>query len=146
MSRVKTRETVENRFNTTEETVEQLLFTEVTELNGHETEEELNMAIVKELMHEKLSEESFKKSVEELKSEIDKEANIKNGVFVFVDGDTYSWKYDRYDTIAEAVRHAVLEIDAKIICNGEIIIYDALSDEDAYYIDERTKTVKIVSL
>lgn len=139
--------TTEISENTTQHnTLEQLLLAELTELNGLETEEELNMAIVKELLKEKLDESILNTSLEELESEVDNGVILNDGAYVFENEELYSWSFDKYDTMADAVRAAVLKINAKIIYKGKIVNYDALSDTDAYYIDNETNKVMIVNL
>jgi hypothetical protein len=125
--------------------LEQILLVEITMLNGDNTEEDLNMAIAKEIMRDKLQQsESF--IIERLDSEVDT-ADIKaNGVYVYVGGLIEELFFERFDTVADAIKTAVNKIDAKIICDGNIITYDILSDTEAYYIDEEVGKVKLVEL
>ena len=129
----------------TEKTLEQI-FEEVTELNGEETEEGLNMAIAQELIRERKKQNLLTTSITRLDSEVDKGEKLEKGVYVYQNEDLFSWNFDRYDTMADAVRAAVLLVNATIIYNGEEVIYDALSDVDAYYINNETNKVMLVTL
>ena len=140
---IETQNTTEH--NNTEKTLEQI-FEEVTELNGEETEEGLNMAIAQELVQERTRQNLLKTSITRLESEVDSGKKLEKGVFVYQNEDLFSWTFDKYDTMADAVRAAVLLVNASIIYNGQEVIYDALSDVDGYYIDNETNKVMLVTL
>lgn len=59
-----------------------------------------------------------------------------NGVYVYCSNSIIDWTFNKHDTIDDAVRDAVKRINAYIILNGEIIKYDALDDNTAYYYDK----------
>lgn len=135
---------------TVKEQLVRVLFFQVTEINGDSTEEDLSMEISKALVEDNIrkagleNEEAF--SVETIEAEYDTEEIELNGAYVYSGKTMENWEFNRYKTIADAVRAAIHMIDAKIICNGNIIIYDSLNDEQAYYIDEFENTIKIVNL
>lgn len=59
-----------------------------------------------------------------------------NEVYVYCSNSIIDWTFNKHDTIDDAVRDAVKRINAYIILNGEIIKYDALDDNTAYYYDK----------
>lgn len=130
------------------ENLVQVIFADVTVLNGEITEEALNMVISKELAHDRLSTATVADNgilvKEMLSPEDDTEKVEPNGAYLYVEGDT--WKFERCNTIAEAVRKAVGCINAKVLCNGKVIEYDAIDDTEAYYIDEKHKKLRVVKL
>ena len=65
--------------------------------------------------------------------EMDSNETLEKGVFVYCNNSLVDWSYERFDTIADAIKMAVKCINAYIICNGEIINYDALDENTAYY-------------
>lgn len=126
------------------EEIEQLLFAEVTLLNGDNTEEDLNMEISKILADDII--ENMNVVADTFDVVEDDGENVPNGAYVYTSGSLTEMKFDRYSTVADAVRHAVRLIDAKIICDGQVVTYDSLDDDIAYYIDTRSNKAKLVSL
>lgn len=126
----------------------QLIFVRVTALNGEETEADLNLVISENIMRDNLND--FIKNnlvVETLKGEPDLEEKIiDNGVFVYNYKSLINWSFNKYNTIADAVRAAIKTLNATIICNGKVITYDILDDESAYYIDTDDNKMKIVTI
>ena len=117
---------------TLKEELVQVLFKEVEEFNGSSTEEELNMDITRIIIEEKLKTFNF---VEKLKSDVDTLEAKPNGVWVYAANSIDTFVLDVFTTVADAVKTAVKLIDAKIICEGKLMTYDALNDNEAYYID-----------
>jgi hypothetical protein len=65
-------------------------------------------------------------------------------VFVYCNNSLVDWTFERFDTIADAVKKAVNYFNAYIICDGEVINYDALNDTTAYYYaGDKMKIVKL---
>lgn len=123
------------------------LFNEICALNGDITEKELNMEIVENILRERMQLADCSVLVEErLDSEIDIEKKEKNGAYVFRMESILDFDFDMFDTIADAIRAAVNSINAKVICNGREIVYDAIDDKTAYYIDEASDKMKLVNL
>lgn len=128
---------------------ETVLLSEITKLNGDITENELNRDIMESIIEEKVKaiQSNREQLVEErLTSEEDNEKVEKNGVYVYDAYNEVGLLFDRYNTIAEALREALKIINATILCDGEIIEYDVLDSETAYYIDKRVGKVMIVSI
>lgn len=134
---------------TLREQFETVVLAEITDLNGEITEEGLNMAIMESIIEERVKAAQLdrEKLVEErLISEDDNGKIEKNGVYVYNAYSEVGLLFDKYDTIADAVREAVKTINATILCDGEIIEYDALDAETAYYIDNRVGKVMLVNI
>ena len=125
--------------------LEQMLLVEITMLNGENTEEDLNMAIVKEIIKERLQQKESL-ILERFSSENDKAEIEPNGVYVYVGGLLEDFSFERYNTMADAVRAAVNKVGAKVICEGCLVTYDTLNDTEAYYVDDKAGKVKLVKL
>lgn len=128
---------------------ETVLLAEITELNGEITEEGLNMAIMESIIEERVKEAQLDREQlvkERLTSEEDTGKVENNGVYVYNAYSEIGLIFDKYDTIAEAVREALKTINATILCDGEIIEYDVLDAETAYYIDNRIGKVMLVNI
>lgn len=128
---------------------ETVLLAEITELNGEITEEGLNMAIMENIIEERVKAAQLDREqlVEErLTSEEDTEKLEKNGVYIYNAYGEIGLVFDKYDTIADAVRAGLKLINATILCDGEIIEYDTLDAETAYYIDNRIGKVMLVNI
>ena len=110
----------------------QVLFEEISELNGDSTEGELNMDITRMIVEERLKTFNL---VEKLKTEHDDKTDKPHGVWVYAANSVDNLVLDVFNTVAEAVKTAVKMIDAKIVCEGKLLTYDALNDNEAYYID-----------
>lgn len=117
---------------TLKEELVQVLFEEISEINGDSTEEELNMDITRMIVEERLKTFNF---VEKLRTETDDRAAKPYGVWVYAANSVDNLVLDMFTTVAEAVKAAVRLIDAKIVCEGKLLTYDALNDNEAYYID-----------
>lgn len=131
---------------TLQEQIKQVVFKRVRELNGNNTEEDLSMVITERLVADKLSIEEFKRNIQIVQGEPDEGKIEPNGAWMYRDGITDSWLFERFDTIAEAIRNAVNNINAIVICNGETVSFDTLDEETAYYIENNTGKVKVVEL
>lgn len=130
---------------TVREWLEQILFEEITVLNGENTEEDLNMEIARELMNDKI-EKVDALVMKTFETEMDNNEVKPNGAWLYAGGLVDELIFERYDTIASAIKAAVSLINAKIICDGNIVTYDILNDNEAYYVDDTVGKVKIVSL
>lgn len=119
---------------------------EVVQLNGDNTEEGLSMIISEKLMEEKLYSTDIMKNVQVIVGEKDGNKIEENGVYIYCGGSVTSWKFIRYNTIAEAVREAIGMVNAVIIHNGKIINYDSIDNDRAYYIENGTGKIKVVNL
>lgn len=129
--------------------LETILLAEITELNGEITEEGLNMAIMESIIEERVKDAQINREslvVERLYSEQDTENIEANGVFVYRANNIQDFVFNRHNTVADAVREAVKMINASVICDGEVMQYDTLDNETAYYIDNRVSKVMIVNL
>lgn len=134
---------------TVREQFETVLLAEITELNGDITEEGLNMAIMEHIIEERVKAAQLDREqlVEErLFSEEDTGKIEKNGVYIYNAYGEMGLVFDKYDTIADAVKAGLKLINATILCNGEIIEYDVLDSETAYYIDNKAGKVMLVSI
>lgn len=129
---------------TLRENLVQVVLANVTRLNEENTEGELLMRISKELVEDKLKEGHL--VVQALATENDTEQLVENGAYVYVEGTEENWNFDKYDTIADAVRAAVKLINAQVLYNGRVITYDTLNDDVAYYIDDEASKVKMVRM
>lgn len=123
-----------------------VLLNEVVQLNGDNTEEGLSMIISEKLMEEKLYSTDIMKNVQVIVGEKDGNKIEENGVYIYCGGSVTSWKFIRYNTIAEAVREAIGMVNAVIIHNGKIINYDSIDSDRAYYIENGTGKIKVVNL
>lgn len=128
---------------------ERVLLAEITELNGEITEEELNMVIMESIIEERAKKAQLDREqiVEaRLTSKEDTGKVEKNGVYIYNAHGEMGLMFNRYNTIADAVRDGLKLINAAILCEGEIIEYDVLDDETAYYIDNRVGKVMLVNI
>ena len=128
---------------------ETVLLAEITELNGEITEEGLNMAIMESIIEERVKAAQLDREqlVEErLTSEEDTGRLEQNGVYIYNAYGEMGLVFDKYDTIADAVKAGLKLINATILCDGEIIEYDTLDSETAYYIDNRIGKVMVVNI
>jgi hypothetical protein len=140
-------------YNMIKEQLVQVIFTNITSLNGENTEEDLNMLISEKIAEDKLNTTevvdatSLKGCISNrIQSELDLENIEPNGAWLYKDNTSEEWMFDRYDTIADAVRAAINMINATIICDAHVIPYDKLDADTAYYVDDRTDSVRIVEL
>lgn len=87
--------------------------------------------------------------VKSVVNESNKKKSIKSDlenkeIFLYCNNSLYDWTYERCVNIVEAVKKAVKRIDAYIICNGNIISYNTLNDNMAYYcVDDKIKIVNL---
>lgn len=128
---------------------ETVLLAEITELNGEITEEGLNMAIMESIIDERVKAAQLDREQlvdERFFSEEDTGKIEKNGVYIYNAYGEMGLVFDKYDTIADAVKAGLKLINATILCDGEIIEYDTLDSETAYYIDNRAGKVMIVNI
>lgn len=59
-----------------------------------------------------------------------------NGVWIYSEPTVEEWVFERYDTIEQAIRAAIMYIgDVKIICDGEVINWDVIDNSKAVYED-----------
>lgn len=130
-----------------------VIYTSIAELNGEDTEEDLNMMISEKIADDKLNNAQLVTDGYIRGSKFEPMCDIlnvdkiePNGVWIYKDNTIDEWVLKRYDTVTEAVREAVGMIDAKIICNGKIIEYDTIDEGMAYYLDSKTEDVKLVTL
>lgn len=131
------------------EQFETVLLAEITELNGDITEEGLNMVIMEHIIEERVKAAQLDREQlvdERLFSEEDAGKIEKNGVYVYNAYGEMGLVFDKYDTIADAVKAGLKLINATILCDGEIIEYDTLDSETAYYIDNRAGKVMLVTI
>lgn len=123
------------------------IFMRVVDVNSNDTEEALNMEIAENIIDKNIrcnTPENFISSV--YSSEPDTGDILQDGVFVYKYNSFSDWTFEEYNSIAEAVREAVALIGAMIIYNGQNIVYSAIDEKSAYYIDEVDQKVKIVEL
>jgi hypothetical protein len=135
----------------------QVLFKEVAELNSNsseaadvnEDEGGLYMIIAQELAERKIENavitDQMKLMTETIDVVQDTNETVEKGVWVYAPGNAITWQFNRYSTIADAVRAAIRMINAVVLYNGEKIIYDSLDEKKAYYIDMRTKEARIIA-
>lgn len=117
------------------------------EINELETEEDLINMITTTLVEKSTVTDLFgQKNLVAYEVVPEKDANekVEKGVFVYTNNSLVDWTFERFDTIADAIKNAVKKINAYIICNGEIIVYDALDENTAYYYSE--DTMRLVTL
>ena len=114
----------------------QIIFAEITILNGDNTEEALNMLISEQIV-EDISKDKARK--------INKET-ITDGAWIHTNNSLDDWVFERYDTVEEAIKHAVKMVNAQIISNGQVVMYDALNDKEAYYLDNLENKLKVVTI
>ena len=132
---------------TARESIKQVIFERVLAINGFETEEALVSMITEEIKKDVKVNKLFEQAgilAYEIPAIKDEEAIESKGVYLYCNNSLLDWTYERYETIADAIREAVKYFDAYIICNGEIIDYDALDDNTAYYYDNNC--MKLVNI
>lgn len=138
------------RESTVYDLFETVVLAEITELNGNITEGGLNMMIMKEIVSDRTHEKELEcgKNMVSciMDSEEDSEKEVKNGAYVYNAYNKEGLLFNRHNTIADAVREAVMMINAIVICNGKSIIYDTIDNETAYYLDDEDNKVKVVKL
>lgn len=124
----------------------QVILEKISVINKSDTEEAL-LSMIAEKIVEKSKVNTLLKKHGVLAYNIveGNEEKHLNGVFVYCNNSLLNWTFDKCDTIADAVRIAVKKINAYILLNGEVIKYDALDDETAYYLD-KDSNMKIVEL
>lgn len=104
------------------------------------------MTIAKELVQERKKQSIFTNLITKLESEVDTCKKLDKGVFVYQNRSLLSLVFDKYDTMADAVKAAALIVNAIILYNGKEVVYDILSNKDAYYIDNDTNKVMLIEL
>lgn len=140
-------------YETIKEQLVQVIYTNIAELNGEETEEDLNMIISERIAEDRLThtiidnKDSIHGYIESTKvGVVDSEDIEPNGAWIYRDETHNDWMLQRYDTIADAIRSAVKLINAMVLCDAMVIDYDTIDNDTAYYIDKRTDSVKVVEL
>ena len=132
------------------EQYEQVLFSEITHLNGDNTEEALNLMITQTIIEERIKEAELKDRNALVEAIFDSkltDENVEpNGVYLYNGSSIENLLFERFDTIADAVRAGVKQINAKIIKDGDIITYDSLDSDTAYYVDDKKEKVMLVDL
>lgn len=131
---------------TVQEQIKRIVFTKVRELNGSNTEEDLSMVITEKLLADKFSLENLKKKIEVINGEIDDDKLQPNGAWIYRENPAEKWLFERFDTIADAIRAAVKNINAIVLCEGEEVNFDTLDNDRAYYIERLTGKIKVVNL
>ena len=104
------------------------------------------MTIAKELVQERKKQSIFTNLITKLESEVDTGKKLDKGVFVYQNKSLLSLVFDKYDTMADAVKAAALLVNAIILYNGKEVVYDILSNKDAYYIDNDTNKVMLIEI
>ena len=104
------------------------------------------MTIAKELVQERKKQSIFTNLITKLESEVDTGKKLDKGVFIYQNESLLSLVFDKYDTMADAVKAAALLVNAIILYNGKEVIYDILSNRDAYYIDNDTNKVMLIEI
>lgn len=131
---------------TQKEYLTQVILERVSVINQLDTEEALLSMIAEKIVENSKVNTLLKKhGVLAYNIVENSEEKHLNGVFVYCNNSLLDWTFDKCDTIADAVRNAVKKINAYILLNGEVVKYDALDDETAYYLD-KDNNMKIVEL
>jgi hypothetical protein len=131
---------------TVQERIKQVVFKRVRELNGNNTEEDLSMVITEKLVADKFNLKELSKNIQIVNGEPDEGKIEPLGAWVYRDGSVENWLFQKLDTIAEAIRLAIKNKGAIVLCNGEEVKFDVVSDELAYYIENGTGKIKVVSI
>lgn len=131
---------------TVQEQIKRIVFTRVRQLNGSNTEEDLSMVITEKLLSDKFSLEKLKKNIEIVNGELDNGKLEPNGAWMYRESSTEKWLFERFDTIADAIRAAVRNINTIVLCDGEEVNFDTLDNDKAYYIERNTGKIKVVNL
>lgn len=118
------------------------VYTRVRSLNGSDTEEALNMIISEKLVDNNMATMHNNFDVNDV---ADKSDIKENGVWVYSECNDLGWVFERYNTVADAIRRAVTVINSIIIHNGREIPFDTLEDGRAYYIDD-DYSIRLVDL
>lgn len=124
----------------------------ITQLNGDNTEKELNIMIAQEIVEEKIVRARIVENTllgcktDTYIKEKDIEKIEPNGAWVYKEDSLEDWTFKRHETIADAVREAIQMINSQVICNGETIVFDTLNEKEAYYLDNKENKAKIVEL
>ena len=112
----------------------------------YRTGDQLDMTIAKELVQERKKQSIFTNLITKLESEVDTGKKLDKGVFVYQNESLSSLVFNKYDTMAYAVKAAALLVNARILYSGKEVIYDILSNRDAYYIDNDTNKVMLIEI
>ena len=130
------------------EQILQLIFTRVRELNSENTEEDLNMLISEKILEDRLGNciGDIDENIKVVKGEPDENKHEPNGAWVYRDGVEHPWVFEKFSTIAEAIRRAVEVINSVVICNGTVVHFDLAGDGQAYYIENNTGKIKLVNI
>ena len=110
------------------------------------------MTIAKEFVQERKKQSILTTLITKLESEVDTGKKLDKGVFVYQNESLSSLVFDRYgamiafDNGGPVNKTAALFVNAIILYNGKEVIYDILSNKDAYYIDNNTNKVMLIEL
>ena len=125
----------------------QVIIERVREINEIETEEALINMITSTLVEKSNVSKLFEQRdiiAYTVETEPDDQDVLEKGVFVYCNNSLVDWSYEKFDTIADAIRRAVKYFNAYVICDGNIINYDALDEKTAYYYSgNKMKIVKL---
>lgn len=118
--------------------VANLIFVDLSNSTDVWTEEGLRMIISRKVASRALEKSQVVDNTDE--------QVVKNGAWVYENEEDGKWIFERYNTIEQAVRRAVNLINAKVICDGEIIKYDTFDANEAYYVDRYTNEVVFMKI
>ena len=143
---------------TLKEQFEQMIYERASELNGCDTEEELNMEISKLITKDKLSnavivdsrtvrgyivaDRNRQRHLHKSMKSLESVGSSTEQAWVYRDESENDWIFKKYESIKDAVRAALTEINTTVICNGNVIDFDRIDDYRAYYIDYNTRERK----
>lgn len=116
----------------------QIIFAEIKVLNGDNTEESLNMSISEQIIAD-ISKDERNEKYKDYRE-------CQDGAWVHSNNSLEDWVFERYDTVEEAVKHAVKMVNAQVISDGRVVMYDTLSDKEAYYLDNCENKLKVVAI
>lgn len=116
------------------ETLQKVVYEKLKEINTM-AEEGLIEMMTTEAMKEINVQKSFNTGKARKKT--------KNGkaAYVYASKSILDWEYDKFNSIEDAVRRALGYLDAYVICDGEIIKYDVIDENTAYYYNNNKKYI-----
>lgn len=105
------------------------VFERVTEINDSNMEKELlHMITDRVVKNSSINKVLLEKGILAYNND-----EVDNAVYVFCNSSLFDWTFEKFDSIPDAIKNAVQYINAYIICNGEVVRYDAIDDKTAYY-------------
>lgn len=124
-----------------EETMKNGILLVLEMINGENTDNELNEAIYESAIRPNL------KLVYPCKNSVTRDKNdFSQWVWVYTNTSIENLSMKAFETVEEAISAAVRTINSYVLYRGNVVEFDTIDDNTAYYIDNSTRAKKLVSI